>query len=289
LLLFAILLRLAPFIPSAPRYQVALMMIAFFPTLTTLKMGQDSLITTYLLTETFISLKHQRYALAGCLLALGLYKPQFVLPIAGILVCHRRWSAVGGFLMTAALLTAISLMMVGSQGLQNLFTLWLPMTERGNVVWPELMLNLRGILFMILALADMTTATNLLTLVLSLMVFFITLFCWRRDADESNEPFELQFALAVVMTALVSFHLYSYDGMLLVIPLVLMFNHVLKERLRSPVQRFFLLLLAVMFLPLVPNILLGYAVLAWWALPLPVLFGLLAVEIGYRSKPVTAA
>jgi hypothetical protein len=283
-LLLAILFRLAPFVTAPPRYLTTLMFFAFFPTLTALKMGQDSLITTYILVETFISLKHRRYALAGCLLALGLYKPQFVLPIAAILLCHRRWHAIGGFLLTAAILMGISLALVGWQGLTGLLALWLPMTERGNVVWPELMLNLRGLLYVMLNIVGMTSATNLLTLVISLLVFFVTLRCWRRDADEIADGFELQFALAVVMTALVSFHLYSYDGMLLAIPLVLMFNHVLKAQLRSPTQRLFLPLLIVMFLPLLPNALLGYAVLAWWALPVPLLFGIIAWEIGDQSK-----
>jgi len=286
LLLGAILLRLAPFVTATPNYFFVLMLLAFFPTLTTLKMGQDSLITTYLLSETFISLKRKRYDLAGSLLALGLYKPQFVLPIAGILLCHRRWSALGGFLFTGTILSIISLALVGWQGLMGLFALWLPMTERGNVVWPELMLNLRGLLYMSLNLLGMTSATNLLTLVTSLLVFFVTLRLWPRNADESSDRFELQFALAVVMTALVSFHLYSYDGTLLALPLVFMFNYVLKAPLQSPkAQRIFLLLLIVMYLPLVPNILLSAAALAWWALPVPLLFYFIAMEIGYQSKP----
>ena len=66
------------------------MLFAYFPTLTALKMGQDSVITTFLLVETFVSLKGKRYAIAGGLLALGLYKPQFV----------YRWS--GYFCYTAA-------------------------------------------------------------------------------------------------------------------------------------------------------------------------------------------
>ena len=87
------------------------------------------------------------------------------------------------------------------------------------------------------------------------------------------------------MTALVSFHLYSYDGTLLALPLVLMFNHVLRAPPQSPkAQRIFLMLLIVMFVPLLPNILLSAAALAWWALPLPLLFCVIAMEIGYQSK-----
>ena len=183
LLLMAILFRLATFVEAAQLKLFGLMLFAFFPTLTTLKMGQDSIITAYLLSETFVSLKQRRYGLAGCLLALGLYKPQFVLPIAGILLWQRRWSAVLGFLLTGIALLVISVAMVGWQGLMGLLALWLPMTERGNVVWPELMLNWRGLVYMTFDLVSATAATNLLTLVFSLLVFFVTLRLWRRYAD----------------------------------------------------------------------------------------------------------
>ncbi len=284
LLLAVILLRLFPFVEARHRSLFALMLFAYFPTITALKMGQDSVITTFLLVETLVSLKRKRYAIAGGLLALGLYKPQFVLPLVGIFLLHRRWSSIFGFLSTGLLLGAISLAMVGWDGLIKLLSLWLPMIQRGHVVWPELMTNLRGLVYMILRLGGITEATNVLTLGLSILTYVITLQVWPRNAEEQNELFNLRFALAVVMTALVSFHLYSYDGTLLAIPLIIMLNQVLKEKNPYPVRhRMLLALLIVWFLPLVPNVLLSAWMLAWWAIPLPILFGVMAMEVWRRS------
>jgi len=285
LLLAVILLRLSPFVEGRHRWLFALMLFAYFPTLTALKMGQDSVITTFLLVETFVSLKRKRYAIAGGLLALGLYKPQFVLPMIGIFLLHRRWSSIFGFLFTGLLLGVLSLAMVGWNGLRGLFSLWLPMVQRGHVVWPELMTNLRGLMYMILDLGGLSGATNILTLAFSILVYVIALRLWPRSADERNELFDLRFALAVAMTALVSFHLYSYDGTLLAIPLIIMLNQILKDPNPYPVRhRVFLAILIAWFLPLVPNILLSAASLAWWALPLPFLFGVIAMEIWRCSK-----
>ena len=285
LLLAVILLRLSPFVEGRHRWLFALMLFAYFPTLTALKMGQDSVITTFLLVETFVSLKRKRYAIAGGLLALGLYKPQFVLPMIGIFLLHRRWSSIFGFLFTGLLLGVLSLAMVGWNGLRGLFSLWLPMVQRGHVVWPELMTNLRGLMYMILDLGGLSGATNILTLAFSILVYVIALRLWPRSADERNELFNLRFALAVAMTALVSFHLYSYDGTLLAIPLIIMLNQILKDPNPYPVRhRVFLAILIAWFLPLVPNILLSAASLAWWALPLPFLFGVIAMEIWRCSK-----
>jgi Glycosyltransferase family 87 len=287
-LLAVILVRIFPFLKAQHRPLFAMMLFAYFPTITALKMGQDSVITTFLLVETFVSLKRARYAVAGGLLALGLYKPQFVLPMAGIFLLHRRWSAILGFLSTGLLLGAISLAMVGWDGLMGLFSLWLPMIQRGNVVWPELMTNLRGLVYMILELGGLSGATNILTFGLSVLLYIVTLRLWPRSADERSELFDLRFALAVVMTALVSFHCYSYDGALLAISLIIMLNHVLNRPSPYPAWHvIFLVILIVLFVPLVPNVLLGTAMLAWWALPMPVLFCVMAMEIRRHSAGET--
>ena len=284
LLLAIALVRLFAFVETTHRTLFVLMVLAFFPAVTALKMGQDSMITTLLLAETFVSLKHKRYAIAGGLLALGLYKPQFVLPLLGILFMHGRWTAIFGFLSVGLLLAALSLAMVGADGLMGLVTLWLPMINRGHVVWPELMTNLRGLIYVALHPAGLTKATNVLTLVFSVATYVTALQLWPRDAEEKDELFDLRFAAAVVMTGLVSFHSYSYDGTLLVIPLVIMLNQVLKASEPYSVRhRMFLALLIAWFVPLLPNVLLRAALLAWWALPLPILFAVIAIEVRRRS------
>lgn len=275
-----ILFRLFPFVDARYRYVFTLMLFAYFPTITTLKMGQDSVITTFLLVETFVSLKRKHYAMAGSVLALGLYKPHFVLPLAGILILQRRWLSLLSFAFMALVLSAISLAMVGWDGLIGLLSLWLPMIQRGHVVWPELMTNLRGLVYIVLDLWNSAEATNVLTLGLSLLAYFVTCRLWPRAVDEQSELFDLGFALAVVMTALVSFHMYSYDGTVLVIPLIIMLNHVLKQSHPYTMEhRVFLTILIALFIPLVPNALLSAALLAWWALPSLVIFAVIAIEI----------
>lgn len=285
LLLVLMLSRLSYFVAAEFRALFGLMIFAYYPTLTALKMGQDSIVTAYLLVETFVNLKQRRFAVAGAVLALGLYKPQFVLPLAGILFFRRCWPAVFGFVSATALLAAVSVAMVGGSGLAELFSMWLSMTHRGQVVWPELMVNLRGLVYMILNLGGMAGATNVLNLLLSTLVYVVTWRLWRVPANDSDELFNLRFALGVTATVLVSFHLYSYDATLLILPMVLMLDHVLKGRVRSSgVQPALFALLIFLFLPLLPNWLLGVAVIAWWALPIPILFGLIAVELVKRAN-----
>ncbi|HUC98741.1 MAG TPA: hypothetical protein VMR88_09675, partial [Candidatus Polarisedimenticolaceae bacterium] len=138
--------------------------------------------------------------------------------------------------------------------------------------------------YMILQSAGLTEATNVLTLVFSVATYAAMLQLWPRNAEDTDELFDLRFAAAVVMTALVSFHCYSYDATLLVVPLVIMLNHVLKASGPYPLwHRIFLAILISWFVPLLPNVLLSAALLAWWALPLPILFAVIAIEIRRRS------
>jgi hypothetical protein len=282
-LLGLILARVFQFIEANHRALSALMLFAFFPTLTTLKMGQDSIITTYLLVETFVTLRRKQFTRAGGLLALGLYKPQFVLPLVGILALRRKWQCVIAFLTVGLLLGTVSLGMVGANGLLGLVSLWVPMLHRGHVVWPELMTNLRGIFYVTLGVLHVSGMTNTLTLVSSVLVYGMTIRLWSTDTERSN-LFDLSFALALVATALVSFHLYSYDGTLLIIPLIIMLNQLLKDPDGHPIkERVFLLVLFALFFPLLPNLLLSTGLLAWWALPLPVLFGIIALTVRCHS------
>jgi hypothetical protein len=288
-LLITILVRIFQFIEPQQRALSTLMLLAFFPTLTALKMGQDSIITTYLLVETFVALRRKQFTKAGGLLALGLYKPQFVLPLLGILALRRKWQCVIGFVTVGLLLGAISLAMVGWNGLSGLLSLWLPMTRRGHVVWPELMTNLRGLIYIVLELLNSSALTNALTLVCSVLVYGLTIPLWSGDTERA-ELFDLSFALALVATALVSFHLYSYDGMLLIIPLIIMANQLLKDPGPDPINEpVFLTVLFALFFPLVPNLLLSTGLLAWWALPLPVLFGTIAITLWRRSHAGSSA
>ena len=285
LFLAIIFRRLAPFIDSSHKIFLGSLLVSFFPTITAIKWGQDSILSGLLLVEAFGSLKRKRDAIAGGILAVGLYKPQLVLPIAGILAFKRRWRALLAFAFTGAVLVAISFAMVGRRGAVDLFSLWLSMTDRGYVVWPEIMTNIRGLLYVMLNLGSFTAATNFLAALVSLVLYLGCVHFWKGPFIVDERLFDLRCSFSIVSTVLVSYHLYSYDGFVLVIALILTFNYVLTEEAVVPTVRLaFLSVLIVIYLPLVPNFLLSYGVLAWVTLPVLILYVVIAVEIRYRTK-----
>jgi hypothetical protein len=284
LLLPLMLRRLVPFIDPKYIFLYGLMLFAYFPAAMALKMGQDSILSTFLLTEAFIALKCKREATAGGLLALGLYKPQLVLPMIGILFFRRRWRVVWAFALTGVVLSGVSVAMIGWRGAFELLSVWQSMTERGHFIWPELMTNLRGLLYVVLQGTTIAAATQFATLLASALIYVCTLSLWRGPWAVDGALFDLRVALGLVTTVLISFHLYSYDASLLLLPLLLAFDRALSGAFQVALsQELFWIALIASYIPLLPNFLLRGFLLAWGAVPILLLYIVLVMEIRSRA------
>lgn len=92
--------------------------------------------------------------------------------------------------------------------------------------------------------------------------------------------FDLRYALAMVTTVLVSFHLYTHDAIILVIPLTILLSYVLQNRAQTRfVHDGSIAALIVFNLPLVAFFLEIRGGLGWGVLPIIFVFILIASEI----------
>jgi hypothetical protein len=267
-------------IDGEQRYLSAGLVLAFYPTTTTLQMGQDSTMSLLILTGVFAALKQRREILAGGILALGLYKPHLVLPLAGILTVSGYWCAMLGFFATAVILATTSLAMVGWQGATGLFTIIVGMKNPTSIVDPESMTNLRGLSFVILNLFGLKSMTNTITTIASMIVYGCCLWLWKSRARTESPIFDLKYSLAIVATVLVSFHLYAHDAIILVIAAIILLNHVFTDRAGTMLVKLgsgFALL--VLFMPFVPFYLTVKGGLGWGAFIIIVMFVFIACEI----------
>ena len=280
LLLVIVYKILTPFLDGNHRVLFGALLFAFYPTMIALKMGQDSVLSLLILAGVFVSLKVQRETLAGGILALGLYKPHLVLPLYGILTISGYWRVNVGFVGTGAVLFAISFAMVGWQGVVGLFSIVAAMDRPTSIVYPEIMTNLRGLSFLLLSLANAKALTNIANVVVSLIVYGCCLWLWKNKTTEDSSLFDLRFSLAIVTTVLVSFHLYTHDVIIFVIPLLLTFSYILlgRSRVRSA-RNGILLVVILMYLPLVPYLLEIRGNFAWGVLPIFFFYCVLASEI----------
>ena len=93
----------------------------FYPTLTTLGLGQSSIVLTFILILSYVFLAKGRGGTAGLILSLATIKFQYAFILAGLLLFNRRYRVVAGFLLGAVILLAISIWVVGIPGLIEYF------------------------------------------------------------------------------------------------------------------------------------------------------------------------
>jgi len=192
----------------------AFLIAAFPPIARTLVQGQDSILLLALLAGALV-FETENPFLAGVLVGLGLFKFQIVLPIGLLFLLWRRWSFVTGF--SAATLVAIltSLLVTGVDGMRQYASMLVSMSLRLGVsneasfryaTNPLAMLNIRGLLFAILASRVRLGWIQAYIIALSLAL----LLCSARLPKS--------LPLATITASLTSYHMLAHDASVLLIP-----------------------------------------------------------------------
>ena len=166
-------------------------------------------------TLVFLLLKRKAQFTAGCVLALGLFKFQCILPFVFILLVRRKWSTTAGFGAMAGLLILVSLAISGFQSL-GAYPRFLFLDRLNQQVFqPEFMPNIRGIVHLLL---NGWVAPWLLQIIVAGLSGGTLWFAAKRWHDGQ---FNLSFSAAILATLLTSYHFYKYDLTLLLLPVAI--------------------------------------------------------------------
>ena len=228
-MLAALPLLLRPHLPGLKSYSWPfwmLAMLAFFPIFLAMLQGQDAILLLFLYTLSFVCLRKNRDAWAGCCLALGLFKFHLVVPFVLLLLAQGRKKVLYGFSLMAAVLAIISFAVVGGDAMISYpsYVLHLEGTKAGGAISPADMPNLRGILDIVLAPSPYFSAV---VLTLSLGIVFFA--AWQFHRSDNPNLFDLKFSLAAFATVLVSYHALGYDLSILMLPTLLLANELLRK------------------------------------------------------------
>lgn len=195
---------------------LVLLGLSFLPVFAAFGQGQVSLMLLALLTGVLWALRARYEAAAGILLALVLVKPQYALPIVGVLALQRRWRACFSVAGCAALLVLVPLPFLGGgiegQYVKSLIHLSTLHGSAGYMAPPVLNYSLQGFTELVLP-AHSALARLLLEAALLLLAVGVAL---RQRASE------IPVALALLFGLLASPHVLIYDVSLLVLPLVVL-------------------------------------------------------------------
>jgi Glycosyltransferase family 87 len=204
--------------------------LAFFPLFVALLQGQDSILLLLWCVLAYVALQRDSLFLAGCCLALGLFRFHLVLPMVFIFLLHRKWKLVAGFASVAAGLALISAWVVGiRQAL--LYPSWLWKLEGSMGTSAPLlsaMANLRGMLYTVLH----RDAGPLSRIVLAAIAVLLLLWTAKKcNFRGSLSDFDLSFSLVLVTTIVTSYHVLPHDLSLLLLAVLLVANYVSEHSL----------------------------------------------------------
>jgi hypothetical protein len=197
------------------RWHALWIAVAFFPVVAAIVQGQDSILLLSLLAGTLQLLAADSDRSAGCLLALALFKPQLILPMAAMLVLKRGWRFLLGFLAGSATVLMVSTAITGFGGWRRMFELWrYAASGAGSQIGVNAvsMPNLRGILWL-MGLAP--HAAFVVALGLSAVLFAAV--AWRLRTCRSVERL---FPPLVALALLLSPHVNAHDLAILILPIV---------------------------------------------------------------------
>src|SRR5208283_5329760 len=212
--LFLIARLLAPYSRSLTQTTgtpLVLYLLAFYPAMYVLGEGQDSLIFMLFVVLSLRSMNSGRTFLAGFLLALACFKFHLALMIAFfVLLLRGKWRGVAGFASGGALVVGISLALVGPA----IFHDYPAMLRRQEVMtpWgfiPWFMPNLRGLLQW--ALAPWLDAGAILPVVFISSAAVGVVATWFVLRNRAQEDESMVYAVAILTTLLISYHLHMQD------------------------------------------------------------------------------
>ena len=271
--------------PFAPRLfrdharAVYLVLLATQPVFELLGSGQDTGVSVLLWVAGIRLLLAGRDVLGGSVLALGLFKPQlfFIVPI--VLVVQGRWRALAAWAATAAALALLSVRAVGVGGVVD----WVQVLTSDtfhSVVQTSQAWKMQSLpaLATTLGLSSSTSGVVAVAVVLVVVVQL-----WRaRSRGVAELP---MWMLAMTATAVASPHLVVYDLVVALVSILWIVEHIGSRTTRLSCVALFVLTWTIP----VRHVVGGPFEAAWSAIPLTILWVVLACSIGVTGRTVPDA
>jgi Glycosyltransferase family 87 len=204
-----------------------LTMLAFFPVWYCLLQGQDSILLVFLFALSFWLWKRERDDVAGFALAMGLFRPQLVLPFVLVAFLAGKWKFVRGFIPGAVFALLVSIWVVGVHGMADYARILLSQGTQGSAsalsqewqVRLGLMPTLRGLLWIVLPASVPGDIRNFLLLCGTSIGLLLAAKALR--GVKEGAAFDMAFAAVVGAVTVVSFHSLPHDFSLMILPLLI--------------------------------------------------------------------
>jgi arabinofuranan 3-O-arabinosyltransferase len=185
--------------------------------------GQNGFLTAALIGGT-LGLLEKRPVLAGILLGLLTYKPQFGLLFPLVLIADRRWLTIAVAAAVAITLAALSWLAFGSASWKA-FAHWMPITSRvvlseGHADW----YRLQSLFGLVRAHGGGESSAWIVQAIGGIGIAVAVVWLWR-----SRAPFDLKAAALAAATLVVTPYLYMYDLVVLGVAVAFLLRFALER------------------------------------------------------------
>ena len=236
------------------------LVVCLFPFFMVILEGQDSALALLLVVAAWVALRRDADARGGFWLGLALFKFQVIVPLAFILA-FRKPKLLKGFSVSAALLGVISLIMIRPAGVISYIYALTGMAQASSHgvslkygMDPRLIPNLRGLAYGIasggsnsLSHAWALGVVAVVGVISGLALVWVMRRIIAAHAD-STESFDLAFALAVLVSMLLSFHILAHDLVLLALPIAIVISRLASSSsMQNPRLAAFLILTSIFY------------------------------------------
>ncbi len=269
-LLSLILLTKSTIQRPGQRFIFILIGLGFSPFIThSLISGHLSFIGIFALSAYFLLAKQRKDFRSGVVLSLSYYKPPLFLVFVLLLFLQKQWKKILGFLFGAIILTSLSFLLVGYEGMLSFLTQisryhYGSEVNPGRVFYPK---QGAGLLAAITSFsASKFEIGRYIFVVVSLGILFFFRPWLERVPESTSKEHDLQFSLMVILSTFLSLQMVDYDVSYLVIPIILI-GHYLVESRNEPFRILSGILLAIVYV--------GWSFTVYLTYPSDVLFSVL--------------
>lgn len=224
LALIALCIRmLRPYLPKLEQLWYCLpaaVFLCFLPLGLALIAGHNSILLLALLLASAVSFYQDHDFRAGVFLSLALFRPEFSVPIAILFLVWRRWRMVGGFTAGSAVCLTISAAVTGLAGFES----YLRNAFRWNAGLVSSAVSLDGtahstvmpnLWCLMTILGHQFLSSNLLSVITTVLALGLLIWTATRPPN---------FALAILVVLLASYHGSIYDTVLLILPVAMVMD-----------------------------------------------------------------
>jgi hypothetical protein len=207
--------------------------VAFLPLMHTLLRGTFSLLMLVALLGLYQGLMAQRPVSVGAWLAVATIKPQVVVVPITMLLASRRWTFLGATGLLIGLPVLGSVLFFGFACWQGFLQALRTVEGYYGIfgIVPSSMYNFKGSLTLLLG-DERGSLISALSNAAYGCVIIVTILLWRRPPEVATAQFQLRLALTLLLGLLFSPHLYSHDGLLFLVPLLITIDYLQQKPLR---------------------------------------------------------